>query len=177
MALLILVCLAALALPWPAAAHVAHPDDVELFLGTEGPYAMRIVAVPYVGYLHVTVIFTPDNSGSLPQEPAVGVSATPDAEAGTPVGPVAAQLEPLTSAPEYSATLDAPTEGPWTVFVEVTSVEGDASLALPVALRQPPGVPLSAVLTGLGLLIPVLWLLWGAVRDRRRRRARSGRKR
>ena len=168
---LLTCCAMGFALVVPASAHIPHPEEVPLYEGTDGPYVLEIVAVPFTGHLHVTVMFEPGRQEPLPYQPEVYVSAEPDGD-GERVGPDEAILETFTPTHDYSTTLNPDTEGPWTVFVDITSDAGEeVSLALPITLRDPgDGIPMTAVLTGLGLAAPVAWLVWSGLRDRRRKR-------
>ena len=152
-----------------ARAHSRHEGSVEIFRGTTGPYDLLVEAVPSVGFLEVTVVFEPGASGSaLPYEPRVLVSAMRDGER---LGPASA----VRVAPnEYTVVLAPQSAGEWSLLIAIDSEAGSASLDVPLAIAGPSAsVPWTAIAAGIGLVLPILWLIF-APRKRAPRSARPG---
>ena len=160
-ALLLLILVAA---P-EARAHSRHEGSVEIFRGATGPYDLLVEAVPSVGFLEVTVVFEPGASGAAPPyEPRVLVSAM---RGGERLGPASA----VRVAPnEYAVVLAPQSAGEWSLLIAIDSDAGSASLDIPLAIAGPSaGVPWTAIAAGIGLVLPILWLVFWP----RRRSARA----
>ncbi len=153
-----------------ASAHSRHEGRVAIHRGTAGPYDLLVEAVPSVGFFEITLIFEPDASGdSLPYAPSAVVSAR---RGGERLGPAAAIR---TGPNEYAVVFAPESAGEWEVRIAVDSELGSASLALPVTIAaQRASIPWTAIVAGLGLLIPMLWLIF-APRKRASRASASGR--
>lgn len=147
-------------------AHGQHSFEVELFRGTTGPYELWITAVPLVGFLEIDVSFEPDApEARLTYNPRVMISVT-DGEAS--FGPQVASRVFLATANDYSAVFQPLTAGSWEVVVNIDSELGEASFVSSVELVKGRSFPWTALIAGGGLLIPIGWLLLGAVRSKRR---------
>ncbi len=152
----------------PAHAHGQHDLEVELFRGPYGPYELWVTAVPLVGFLEIAVTFQPNNpDATLDYNPRVVVTAERN---GQRLGPGTAARAFLVTANDYSITFAPASAGEWRVQINIDSERSPASLTLPVDVVAGRGFPWTTLLAGLGLLLPILWLLWGAIR-----RARSER--
>lgn len=139
-----------------ARAHSRHEGSVEIFRGASGPYDLLVEAVPSVGFLEVTVVFEPGASGAaLPYEPRVLVSAM---RGGERLGPASA----VRVAPnEYAVVLAPELAGEWSLLIAIDSDAGSASLDIPLAIAGPSaGVPWTAIAAGVGLVLPILWLIF-----------------
>ena len=122
--------------------------------------------MPLVGFLEVVVTFEPDDpEARLDYNPRVVATATQDGER---LGPAVASRVFLTGANDYSATLAPATQGTWHVHVNIDSERGPAALELTVDVVSSARFPWTALIAGLGLLLPILWLAWGAIAGRRR---------
>ncbi len=167
----LLAALAITAAAAPAHAHGQHDLEVELFRGAHGPYELWVTAVPLVGFLEVAVTFEPDDPKALlGYNPRVVVSAERDGER---LGPAVAARTFLVSANDYSTTFAPAAAGEWQVHLNIDSERGPAALTLPVAVVAGQRFPWTALIAGLGLLLPILWLAWGAVRRQGRASRRS----
>jgi len=148
-----------------ARAHSRHEGSVEIFRGASGPYDLLVEAVPSVGFLEVTVVFEPGASGAaLPYEPRVLVSAM---RGGERLGPASA----VRVAPnEYAVVLSPESAGEWSLLIAIDSEAGSASLDVPLAIAGPSAsVPWTAIAAGIGLVLPILWLIfWPRKRAARR---------
>ena len=139
-----------------ARAHSRHEGSVEIFRGASGPYDLLVEAVPSVGFLEVTVVFEPGASGAaLPYEPRVLVSAM---RGGERLGPASA----VRVAPnEYAVVLAPESAGEWSLLIAIDSEAGSASLDVPLAIAGPSAsVPWTAIAAGIGLVLPILWLVF-----------------
>ena len=168
LALAVAVLCGALTLGAPhAQAHTQHEGSQTLFEGTSGPYGLLVTAVPLVGYLEVTVVFAPGvPDAPLPYNPRVAVLALRDGES---LGPVAAVRRPSTPANEYAAVLTPGEPGEWEVVIRIDGEPGSTTLTLPVAIGRGRGFPWAALAAGLGIVLPILWLVFVP-----RRKPRSG---
>lgn len=139
-----------------ARAHSRHEGSVEVFRGTTGPYDLLVEAVPSVGFLEVTVVFEPGASGAaLPYEPRVLVSAM---RGGERLGPASAVR---VASNEYAIVLTPQSAGEWSLLIAIDSQEGSASLDVPLAIAGPSAsIPWTAIAAGIGLVLPVLWLIF-----------------
>ena len=153
-----------------ASAHSRHEGSVEIHRGAVGPYDLLVEAVPSVGFFEITVVFEPDAPGdSLPYAPSAVVSAR---RGGERLGPATAIR---TGPNEYVAVFAPESAGEWEVSIAIDSELGSASLVIPVTIAaQRSSIPWTAVIAGLGLLIPMLWLIF-APRKARLRASASGR--
>ena len=153
-----------------ASAHSRHEGSVEIHRGAVGPYDLLVEAVPGVGFFEITIVFEPDAAGdSLPYAPSAVVSARRDGER---LGPATAIR---TGPNEYVAVFAPESAGEWEVGIAIDSELGSASLVVPVTIEaQRASIPWTAVIAGLGLLIPMLWLIF-APRKARLRASASGR--
>ena len=136
-----------------------------------GPYDLLVEAVPSVGFFEITLIFEPDASdgAALPYAPRSVVSAQ---RGGERLGPAAAIR---TGPNEYAVVFAPESAGEWEVRIAIDSELGSASLAIPVTIAaQRASIPWTAVVAGLGLLVPMLWLIV-APRKRASRASASGR--
>ena len=133
-----------------------------------GPYDLLVEAVPSVGFLEITLIFEPDALGDpLPYAPRAAVSAQ---RGGERLGPESAVR---TGPNEYAAVFAPESAGEWETHVDIDSRLGSASLAVSVTIpAQRAAIPWTAVVAGLGLLVPILWLVF-APRKARTRAARG----
>ncbi len=154
----------------PAHAHGQHELEVDLFRGAKGPYELWVTAVPLVGFLEVAVTFEPGApEAELGYSPRVVVSA---AREGARLGPKTATRAFLVTANDYSATFDPEAEGQWEIVINIDSERGPETLTLPVTVISGRGFPWTALIAGLGLVLPIVWLAWGAVRQRGRAKRR-----
>ena len=153
-----------------ASAHSRHEGSVEIHRGMAGPYDLLVEAVPSVGFFEITLIFEPDASGgALLYAPRSVVSAQ---RGGERLGPATAIR---TGPNEYAVVFAPESAGDWEVRIAVDSELGSASLAIPVTIAaQRTSIPWTAIVAGLGLLIPMLWLIF-APRKRASRATASGR--
>ena len=147
-----------------ASAHSRHEGSVEIHRGTAGPYDLRVEAVPSVGFLEITLVFEPDASGdSLPYAPRAVVSAR---RGGERLGPATAVR---TGPNEYAAVFAPESTGEWEILIAIDSELGSASLSIPVTIAaQRTSIPWTAIAAGLGLLIPILWLIFAPRKTRGR---------
>ncbi len=167
----LLAALATLALAAPAAAHGRHDLEIELYRGAHGPYDLWVSAVPLVGFLEIAVTFEPGSpEARLDYNPRVVVTATRGSER---LGPATATRVLLVGANDYSATFAPASEGEWQVQVNIDSERGPAALELTVDVVSGARFPWTALIAGLGLLLPILWLAWGAISGRGRAARRS----
>ncbi len=152
-----------------ARAHSRHEGSVEIFRGASGPYDLLVEAVPSVGFLEVTVVFEPGaSSAALPYEPRVLVSAM---RGGERLGPATAVR---VASNEYAVVLAPQSAGEWSLLIAIDSQEGSASLDVPLTIAGPgASVPWTAIAAGIGLVLPILWLIF-APRKRAPRSARPG---
>ena len=156
----------------PASAHTTHEGSQTLFKGSSGSYDLLVTAVPLVGFLEITVAFEPDEPDApLPYIPRVVVLASRDAER---LGPVAASRS-SSSASEYIALLEPQEQGAWEITINIDGEPGSATLTLPVQVRESGrGFPWLALAAGLGILLPILWLVFAPRRRRGRDASPSG---
>ena len=154
----------------PVGAHVDHPDAIDLFNGVSGPYALRVVATPYVGALEVTAVVA---SGA--DDGAIRITLSARAADGSEsVGPARAMANDLSRPDDYWAVLTPRQAGAWVVIVEADSALGATRLELPLTLRERGGgFPWAAVIAAMVVAGPMALSLGLA---RRRRRARALRK-
>ena len=154
----------------PVGAHVDHPDAVDLFNGVSGPYALRVVATPYVGALEVTAVVRAGRDDG-----AVRVTLSARAADGSEsVGPAPAMANDLSRPDDYWAVLTPRQAGAWVVIVEADSALGATRLELPLTLRERGGgFPWAAAIAAMVVAGPMALSLGLA---RRRRRARALRK-
>lgn len=154
----------------PASAHTTHEGSQTLFKGTSGPYELLVEAVPLVGFLEVTVVVGPvtgDASGGLDSPPRIVVMASRE---GVRIGPEVAR-QGGASVNEYVAVLRPETPGRWDIVINIDSELGPSSLTLPVQVRESGrGFPWTALIAGLGIVLPILWLAFAPRRKRRRER-------
>ena len=152
------VLLAVLSVQAPAGAHDRHPGSIELFRGPSGPYDLRVTAVPLVDFLEVTVTFDPANPDApLDYNPRVVISAEGQ---GAHLGPTTAVRPFGVTSNEYTATFEPHAPGEWLLVVSIDSEAGDVTLALPVAVVRGAGFPWIALIAGLGLVLPIAWLIF-----------------
>ena len=152
------VLLAVLSVQTPVDAHDRHPGSIELFRGPSGPYDLRVTAVPLVDFLEVTVTFDPANPDApLDYNPRVVISAEGE---GARLGPDTAVRPFGVTANEYTATFEPHAPGEWLLVVSIDSEAGDTTLALPVAVVRGAGFPWMALIAGLGLVLPIAWLIF-----------------
>lgn len=160
-------CMLTLGVP-QAQTHTRHEGSQTLFKGTSGPYELLVEAVPLVGFLEVTIVVgadTGDASSGHRYSPRIVVMASRE---GVRIGPeVARQGQALAN--EYVATLRPDTPGRWDVVINIDSEIGPSSLTLPVQVREGGrGFPWAALIAGLGIVLPILWLAFAPRRKRRR---------
>ena len=139
-----------------ARAHSRHEGSVEVFRGAAGPYDVIVEAVPSVGFLEATIVFEPDAPGdALPYEPRVRVTAERGRER---LGPASA----VRVAPNEYAVVFAPeSAGEWNLLIAIDSPAGSASLDVPIVIAAPSAsVPWTAIAAGIGLVLPILWLIF-----------------
>ena len=152
----------------PVSAHTAHEGSQTLFKGTSGPYELLVEAVPLVGFLEVTVVADPvpsDASGVLSYPLRIVVLASRE---DVRIGPEVARQGPA-AANEYVAFLRPDAPGRWDIVINIDSELGASSLTLPVEVREGGrGFPWAALAAALGIVLPVLWLVFV---PRKRRRA------
>ena len=149
-----------------AQAHSRHEGSVELYRGGSGPYEVLVAAVPRVGFLEVTVVFAPDAPDVLlPYTPRVVVLAERE---GQRIGPATATRPFGLRANEYTAILEPDQAGQWEVTVNIDGEPGTTMLVLAVTVRQGRGFPWPALAAGLGIVLPVLWLVFAPRRKRPR---------
>lgn len=154
-----------------AQAHSRHAGSVDLYRGTTGPYDVLVAAVPLVGFLEVTVAFAPDTPDTLlPYVPRVVVVALRD---GEQLGPATAVRPFSTLANEYTAVLEPGEPGEWEITVNIDGEPGSTTLTLPVTVVQSGGFPWAALIAGLGIVLPILWLAFAPRRKRPRSRPRG----
>ena len=90
---------------------------------------------------------------------------------GVRLGPKTATRAFLVTANDYSATFDPEAEGQWEIVINIDSERGPETLTLPVTVIPGRGFPWTALIAGLGLVLPIVWLAWGAVRRKGRAKA------
>jgi hypothetical protein len=152
----------------PVSAHTTHEGSETLFKGVSGPYELLVTVVPLVGFLEVTVVIDPvtdEASGGRDYAPRIVVLASRE---GEQTAPEAAQqgLMPMN---EYVAVLKPGAPGRWDIVINIDSELGPSSLTLPVQVRESGrGFPWTALIAGLGIVLPILWLVFA---PRKRRRA------
>ena len=150
-----------------AQAHGRHAGEVELFRGVRGPYDVRVSAVPFVGFLEVIVTFEPDGEGApLAYAPRVLVSVS---NATAMLGPETAARVFPSVAHDYSATLEPEEPGEWEVVIDIDSDLGTQRVRHTLTVVRSGGFPWTALLAGLGIVLPVAWLALQPRRGRRRR--------
>ncbi len=156
----------------PVGAHVDHPDAVDLFSGESGPYALRVVATPYVGALEVTAVVASADASGANDLSAVRVNLSAHAADGSEsVGPARATANDLSRPGDYWAVLTPRQAGAWVVVVEADSALGATRLELPLTLRESGGgFPWAAAIAIMVVVGPMALSL---VLARRRRRARA----
>lgn len=160
-----LCCVLTLGVP-QAQTHSRHEGSVELYRGVSGPYDVLVEAVPRVGFLEVTVVFAPDAPDvSLPYIPRVVVQAE---RKGERVGPATATRPLGLRANEYTAVLEPSEVGEWTITVSIDGEPGSATLTFRVEIVGGRGFPWPALLAGLGVVLPILWLVLAPRRKRSR---------
>lgn len=159
----------------PVGAHVDHPDAVDLFNGESGPYALRVVATPYVGALEVTAVVASGGASDANGLGAARVTISARAVDGSEsVGPARAAANDLSRPNDYWAVLTPRQAGAWVVIVEADSALGATRLELPLTLRESGGgFPWAAAIAVMVVVGP---LALSAVLARRRRRERALRK-
>ena len=152
-------------------AHSRHEGSVELYRGTSGPYEVLVAAVPLVGYLEVTVVFEPDTPDvPLPYNPRVVVLVSQN---GEQLGPVTAVRSLSTLANEYMAVLEPGEPGEWEITVNIDGEPGSTTLVLPVTVGESGGFPWVVLIAGIGIVLPILWLVFVPRRKRPRARAKG----
>ena len=148
-----------------AQAHSRHEGSVELYRGGSGPYEVLVAAVPRVGFLEVTVVFAPDTPDVLlPYMPRVVVHAERKEQR---IGPATATRPLGLRANEYTAILEPDEAGQWEITVNIGGEPGATTLVLPVTVGQGRGFPWPALAAGLGIVLPVLWLVFAPRKKRR----------
>lgn len=151
----------------PASAHTTHEGSQTLFKGVSGPYELLVTVVPLVGFLEVTVVVDPvmgDASSGRYYPPRIVVLASRD---GVRIGPEAAQ-QGQAPVNEYVAVLRPDAPGRWDIVINIDSELGPSSLTLPVQVRESGrGFPWTALVAALGIVLPILWLVF-VPRKRRR---------
>ncbi len=164
----VVCCMLTLGVP-QAQTHSRHEGSQTLFKGTSGPYELLVEAVPLVGFLEVTVVVDPDtgdaSGGYAP--PRIVVMASRE---GVRIGPEVARQEGA-AVNEYVAVLMPDAPGRWDIVINIDSELGPTSLTLPVQVREGgSGFPWTALIVGLGIVLPILWLAFAPRRKRRRER-------
>ncbi len=154
----------------PLSAHTTHEGSQTLYKGPSGQYEVLVEAVPLVGFLEVTVVVDPvadDASGGRDSSPRIVVMASRE---DVRIGPEVARQA---GAPvnEYVAVLRPETAGRWDIVINIDSELGSSSLTLPVQVRESSrGFPWTALIAGLGIVLPILWLAFVPRRKRQRER-------
>ncbi len=149
----------------PVSAHTTHEGSETLFKGTSGPYELLVEAVPLVGSLEVTVVVDPATGDGRSYTPRIVVLASRE---GARTGPETARQG---GAPvnEYVAVLMPDAPGRWDIVINIDSELGPSSLTLPVQVRESGrGFPWAALIAAMGIVLPILWLVFA---PRKRRRA------
>ena len=147
-----------------AQAHSRHEGSVELYRGGSGPYEVLVAAVPRVGFLEVTVVFAPDTPDVLlPYMPRVVVYAERKEQR---IGPATATRPHGLRANEYTAILEPDEAGQWEITVNIDGEPGATTLVLPVTVGQGRGFPWPALAAGLGIALPILWLVFAPRKKR-----------
>ena len=145
-------------------AHSRHEGSVELYRGGSGPYEVLVAAVPRVGFLEVTVVFAPDTPDALlPYMPRVVVHAERKEQR---IGPATATRPHGLRANEYTAILEPDEAGQWEITVNIDGEPGTTTLVLPVTVGQGRGFPWPALAAGLGIVLPILWLVFAPRKKR-----------
>ncbi len=161
-------CMLTLGVP-QAQTHSRHEGSQTLFKGTSGPYELLVEAVPLVGFLEVTVVvdrLTEAASGG-PYSPArIVVMASRE---GMRIGPEVAR-QGGAPANEYVAVLEPDAPGRWEIVINIDGVPGSTTLTLPIDVVEGRGFPWTALIAGLGIVLPILWLAFAPRRKRRRER-------
>ena len=156
--------------PPQAQAHSRHEGSQTLYKGPSGPYEVLVEAVPLVGFLEVTVVVDPvaDNaSGGRDSSPRIVVMASRE---DVRTGPEVAR-QAGAPANEYVAVLIPETAGRWDIVINIDSELGSSSLTLPVQVRESSrGFPWTALIAGLGIVLPILWLAFAPRKKRRQER-------
>ena len=151
----------------PASAHTTHEGSETLFKGTSGPYELLVTVVPLVGFLEVTVVVDPitgDASGGGDHPLRIAVLASRE---NVRIGPEVARQEGA-AVNEYVAVLRPDAPGRWDIEINIDSELGPSSLTLPVQVREGGrGFPWMVLAAGLGIVLPILWLVF-VPRKRRR---------
>ena len=157
----------------PASAHTTHEGSETLFKGVSGPNEFLVTVVPLVGFLEVTVVVDPlpgdSQSGYAYASPRVVVTAS---RGEAQLGPEAAQ-QGRAPANEYVAVLRPDAPGRWDIVINIDSERGPSSLTLPVQVRERPGFPWMVLVAGLGIVLPILWLVFAPRRKSTRPTSRG----
>ncbi len=157
----------------PASAHTTHEGSETLFKGISGPYEVLVTVVPLVGFLEVTVVVDPvmGDAGDGPSYPLrIAVLASRE---GLRIGPEAAQ-QGRTLENEYVAVLIPDAPGRWDIVINIDSERGPSSLTLPVQVRESSrGFPWMVLVAGLGIVLPILWLVFAPPRKSTRPTSRG----
>ena len=164
----VVCCMLTLGVP-QAQTHSRHEGSQTLFKGTSGPYELLVEAVPLAGFLEVTVVVdrvTDDPSGGRDSSPRIVVMASRE---GVRIGPEVARQG---GAPvnEYVAVLKPDAPGRWDIVINIDGEPGSATLTLPIDVVEGRGFPWTALIAGLGIVLPILWLAFAPRRKRRRER-------
>lgn len=165
-AAVVMCCMLTLGVP-QAQTHSRHEGSQTLFKGTSGPYELLVEAVPLVGFLEVTVVvdrIAGDASGGHDSPLRVVVTASRE---GVRIGPEVAR-QAGASVNEYVAVLMPDTLGRWEIVINIDGGPGSAMLTLPVSVVEGRGFPWTALIAGLGIVLPILWLAFVPRRKRRR---------
>ena len=151
--------------PPEAQAHSRHEGSQTLYKGPSGPYEVLVAAVPRVGFLEVTVVFAPDTPDVLlPYTPRVVVYAERMEQR---IGPATATRPHGLRANEYTAILEPDEAGQWEITANIDGEPGATTLVLPVTVGQGRGFPWPALAAGLGIVLPILWLVFAPHKKRR----------
>ena len=134
---------------------------------TIGPYRLQVgilPGIPKVGILHLSIIVQDSENETVITDAAVLVSAQgPAGSAG--VEPVQAVNTPLD--PEsYEVDIPLDTVGSWTITLETDGRLGKASLALPMEVAEPDGLPAAWMAAGLAAFLALIFWTWRRARRR-----------
>ncbi len=133
-----------------------------------GPYQLQVGILPgspTVGILHLSIIVQDAENETVITDAAVLVSAQgPTGSAN--VAPVQAVNTPLD--PEsYEVDIPLDTVGSWTITLETDGRLGKASLALPMEVAEPDGLPAAWLAAGLAAFLALIFWTWRRAKRRR----------
>ncbi len=139
-----------------------------------GPYELQVGILPgnpRVGNLHLSILVANSADGVPIINAAVMVAAVGPPDAAN-VGPVPA-VTSLGSLQYYEADISLDTVGSWSIFIDVNSGLGEATLELPLEVTEGGGISLAFVAAvAIALLALSIWL-WDRIRRVRRRRGQT----